>query len=66
MQRVLTPAPIFRYYRCADCADRYPAIGFGEHRIVVQHRTQEIVMVGSMVVIVAVLIAALMGFFALR
>ena len=66
MERVLTPPPIVRYYRCADCSDRYPAIGLFEHRFVVRQETQALLRWGAGIVIFAGIIAALIGFVILR
>jgi hypothetical protein len=66
MQRVLTPPPIVRYYRCADCSDRYPAIGFGESRFVMRKRAQEIALGGAVVVLFGGILAAILGVLMLR
>ncbi len=66
MERILTPAPFVRYYRCADCGDRYPALGLLEHRFVVQQETQALLRWVAGIVIFGGIIAALIGFIILR
>jgi len=66
MQRVLTPPPIVRYYRCADCSDRYPAIGFGEHRVVLRQKAQEMALRGAVVVLFGGILAAILGLLMLQ
>lgn len=66
MERILTPPPIVRYYRCGDCGDRYPGIGLGEHRVVLRERTQHVARVGALVVFCAGVLAALLAFFTIR
>jgi hypothetical protein len=43
LERLSTWLPLFRYYRCKYCGERYTAIGFGESRLVILQKTWRLV-----------------------
>jgi hypothetical protein len=49
------------YYRCTNCKQRYPAIGFGENRSVIKKATAEIVRATALVMLGMGAIAAFIG-----
>jgi len=61
LEYILTPPPFVGYYRCTNCKQRYPAIGFGENREILKKSTQDVVKAGAIVVLAMGAIAAFIG-----
>jgi hypothetical protein len=58
---IVTPPPLVGYYRCTNCKQRYPAIGFGENRTVIKKATADIVRATALVMLGMGAIAAFIG-----